>query len=87
MIITDAKLNILCTDAIPAASAFSGRIPAAGVYFKAYHAAMNTTVPIILNYRCITAVRFALTEPPAADSIVVMHVPIFCPIITGIATS
>ena len=42
-------------------------------------------VPIILKERCTTAARFAFLLVPKEESIAVIQVPIFCPIIIGMA--
>ena len=40
---------------------------------------VNNTVPIILNNRWITVVRFAFTFIPIDAKTAVIHVPMFCP--------
>ena len=45
----------------------------------------HTTVPIILNRICTAVTRFALLLTPIDESRAVAQVPIFCPIIIGIA--
>ena len=45
----------------------------------------QTTVPIMLNDKCTIAARFAFLFAPIDEIIAVTHVPIFCPIIIGIA--
>ena len=45
----------------------------------------QTTVPITLNERCTIAARFAFLLAPKEDMIAVMQVPMFCPMMIGIA--
>ena len=46
---------------------------------------MNTNVPMILKYRCTNAALLAFFLVPIHDMSAVTHVPIFCPMIIGIA--
>ena len=45
----------------------------------------QTTVPITLKLRCTNAARFAFLLAPTAEMMAVIQVPIFCPMIIGIA--
>ena len=76
-------------------SSFSPLLAVTGVIFllfikdekkKDIGAIMKTTVPIILKYRCTMAARFAFLVAPILDNSAVTQVPIFCPIMIGIAT-
>ena len=44
---------------------------------------MKMTVPMILKYRCTSAVRFALRFPLRQDIMAVTQVPMFCPMMIG----
>ena len=53
--------------------------------FAVSNAVSQTTVPMILKLRCTTAARRAFLFVPTEDSMAVTHVPMFCPMIMGIA--
>ena len=46
---------------------------------------MNTSVPIRLKYRWIKAARLAFLLAPTEEISAVTQVPIFCPMMMGIA--
>ena len=55
------------------------------IAFAASNSASQTAVPMILKLRCTTAARRAFLFVPTEDSMAVTHVPMFCPMIMGIA--
>ena len=82
---THNTLNIVWKIAIPTIEAASPNISGLKSAFIAIKITKQIAVPITLNIKCTKAALLALLLVPTEDSSAVTHVPIFCPIIIGIA--
>ena len=71
--------------AIPTREADSFKSSGAKRAFMIQNTVSHTIVPITLKARCTTAALLAFLLVPTDESIAVMQVPIFCPIMIGIA--
>ena len=78
-------LNTECIIAIPIKLALSFINDKCTNPFTTQNTVSHTAVPIMLNVKCTTAVRFAFLFAPNEEMIAVTHVPMFCPIIIGMA--
>ena len=76
-----------CAIAMPDMVAFSSRIAGANTIFTIQKAVSNTTTPITLNIKWTTAARFAFFCVPTEEISAVTQVPIFWPMIIGIAAA
>ena len=87
-ITVDITLNNVCVAAMErgvAAALVAFANQSDGKRFKINKNESSTKVPKRLKYRCISPARFALLDVPTDEIRVVTQVPIFCPIIMGIA--
>ena len=78
-------LNAECAAAIPKREIDSLKRSGLNIAFTAQKTASHTVVPITLKERWTRAARFAFLFAPTDEIIAVIQVPIFCPIIIGIA--
>ena len=78
-------LNTECATAIP--NIVAGCVSSAGAAssFTRLNTLSQTTVPMILNIRWTIAARRAFLFVPMEERMAVMQVPIFCPMMMGIA--
>ena len=72
---------------MPYMLAGSFRICGANVSFTMQNSANSTATPITLNIRCTTAARRAFRFVPMDESIAVTVVPMFWPMMMGIAAA
>ena len=63
------------------------RIVGAKTALTMQNAVSSTTTPMTLNIRCTTAARLAFLFVPTEDSRAVTQVPIFCPMMMGMAAA
>ena len=80
-----AMLKIECAVAMPAYVAGAFSIVGANKTFTTEKIPRQTTVPITLKDKCTRAALLAFFVVPTEERIAVMQVPIFCPIIIGMA--
>ena len=84
-IITQIILNNEWHIAMPTIVALSSRIGKKIIDLTTQKTVNTTTVPITLNIKCTNAALLAFLLVPIEESKAVTHVPIFWPIIIGIA--
>ena len=73
--------------AMPYIVADSFRIAGAKMALTMQNTVSSTTTPMTLNIRCTTAARLAFLLVPMEDSSAVTVVPIFWPMIMGMAAA
>ena len=78
-------LNAECATAMPTREADSVSMAGESTYFTTQNTDSQTMVPITLKDKWTTAALLAFLLVPMADSMAVMQVPMFCPIMIGIA--
>ena len=82
-----ATLNAVCAIAMPYIVALSPSIAGAATARTMQNTASHTTVPMTLNDRWTIAARFALRLVPTEEISAVTQVPMFWPMMMGMAAA
>ncbi len=80
-----STLKIECATAMPNSDAGSSKSAGAKTPLISQNTARQTVVPITLKDRCTMAARLAFLFAPTEESMAVTQVPMFCPMMMGIA--
>ena len=73
--------------AMPYMVALSWRMPGSNTALTTQNPVSSTATPMTLNKRCTTAARFAFLLVPTEDKSAVTQVPMFCPMMMGMAAA
>ena len=76
-----------CAMAMPYMVALSWRIPGSKTALRMQNTVSSAATPMTLNIRCTTAARRAFLLAPTEDSSAVTQVPIFWPMMMGMAAA